>query len=150
MQVGKCISAGGQRLKVLQSPDQHQPRQAQIQSWDNAAVWLCVTESWTWLDKECLIEVPPIHGGPMHVSYKTSVFYAFLYCSTTKSVVPNWLRKDMVEFRTRNPTGDSKDQVAFAPHLYNSYDNIHSHSGFYLIILLGRRTNPQHKLILSF
>lgn len=87
VQVGKCVSAAGQRLKGLWSPDQHQPWEAQMQSWANAAVRLCVKKSWTWLDKECLIEVPSIYSAPMHVSYKIAVFHAFLHCSTTKCVL---------------------------------------------------------------
>lgn len=131
-------------------PNQHQPRQAQMQSWVSAAVWLCVTENWTWLDNGCPAEVLSIHGSPVHVSYKPAVFLAFLQCRTMKCVVLHWLCKDMVEFGTRIPTGDIEEQVASAPHLYHSYDNVHNHSGLCLIILLGRKSNPQHKVILLF
>lgn len=130
--------------------NQHQPRQAQMQSWDSAAVRLCVTERWTWLDKGCLIEVLFIRGSPVHVSYKSAAFLASLHCSTIKRVVLHWLCKGMVEFGTRNPTGESEEQADSAPHLYHSYDNIHSHSGLCLIILLGRKSNPQDKAILLF
>lgn len=51
---------------------------AQMQSWGNAAVLLWVTESWTWLNKECLTEVPSTDSG-MHVGYKQQ--FSILSCT---------------------------------------------------------------------